>query len=200
MVKSWHYFDLVKRVKFGVSRHLPENAWKEWPETLYVDVSWPQSELISCESWSIDFFFKFWHYFDLVKQVKVGVSRHMPGNAWGEWPEFVHVAASWPPSDPITLWSRSVDFSNFGLILTWISESGQIGGLPGICRRTHGGNCLTVCMLLYPGHLQNWSGYGNILLMFLILALFWLVSNLVFPAILVMLFGFSSLWCPFDWN
>ena len=30
-----------------VSGHLPENAWREWPEILYADVSWPSSELIS---------------------------------------------------------------------------------------------------------------------------------------------------------
>ena len=38
---------LVKRVKFGVSGHLPENAWRKWPEILHADVSWPPSELIS---------------------------------------------------------------------------------------------------------------------------------------------------------
>ena len=43
----WHYFDLVKWVKFGVSGHFPENAWREWPEILHADVSWPSSELIS---------------------------------------------------------------------------------------------------------------------------------------------------------
>ena len=26
----WHHFDLVKQVQFGVSRHFPENAWREW--------------------------------------------------------------------------------------------------------------------------------------------------------------------------
>ena len=29
-----------------VSGHLPENAWREWPEILYADVSWPSTELI----------------------------------------------------------------------------------------------------------------------------------------------------------
>ena len=43
----WRYFDLVKRVKFGVSGHFLENAWREWPETWYAAVSWPISELIS---------------------------------------------------------------------------------------------------------------------------------------------------------
>ena len=32
--KFWHFFDLVKRVKFGVSGHFLENAWREWPEIL----------------------------------------------------------------------------------------------------------------------------------------------------------------------
>ena len=42
----WRYFDLVKRVKFGVSGYFPENAWRKWPEILHADVSWPPSELI----------------------------------------------------------------------------------------------------------------------------------------------------------
>ena len=45
---------------------------------------------------------------------------------------------------------------------------------PGICRRTHGGNGLKSYMLMYLDHLQNWLVYGHSLLIFLILALFWL--------------------------
>ena len=45
---------------------------------------------------------------------------------------------------------------------------------PGICRRMHGGNGLKFYMLMYLDHLQNWLVYGHGLLIFLILALFWL--------------------------
>ena len=45
---------------------------------------------------------------------------------------------------------------------------------PGICRRTHGGNGLQFYMLMYLDRLQNWLVYGHGLLIFLILALFWL--------------------------
>ena len=45
---------------------------------------------------------------------------------------------------------------------------------PGICRRTHGGNGLKFYMLMYLDHLQNWLVYDRGLLIFLILALFWL--------------------------
>ena len=38
-----------------VSGHLPENAWREWPEILHADVSWPFSELISLWPWFVDF-------------------------------------------------------------------------------------------------------------------------------------------------
>ena len=38
-----------------VSGHLPENAWRKWPEILHADVSWPSSELSSLWPWSIDF-------------------------------------------------------------------------------------------------------------------------------------------------
>ena len=33
----------VKWVKFRVSGHFLDNAWREWLEILYVDVSWPPS-------------------------------------------------------------------------------------------------------------------------------------------------------------
>ena len=46
----------MKRSKFGVSRHFPENAWRKWPEILDDDVSWPPSELISLWPWSVDFY------------------------------------------------------------------------------------------------------------------------------------------------
>ena len=38
-----------------VSGHLPDNAWREWPEMLHADVSWPSSELISLWPWSVAF-------------------------------------------------------------------------------------------------------------------------------------------------
>ena len=44
----------------------------------------------------------------------------------------------------------------------------------GICRRMHGGIGLKFYMLMYLDHLQNWLVYGYGLLIFLILALFWL--------------------------
>ena len=48
-------FELVKRVKFGVSGHFWENIWRELPEILHADVFWPLSELFSLWSWSHDF-------------------------------------------------------------------------------------------------------------------------------------------------
>ena len=60
------------------------------------------------------------------------------------------------------------------LALFWLSEIGQIWVFPGISRRMHGGNGLKFCTLMYPDHLQNWLVYGHGLLIFLILALFWL--------------------------
>ena len=45
---------------------------------------------------------------------------------------------------------------------------------PGICRIMHWGNGLKFYMLMYLDHLQNWQVYGHGLLIFLILALFWL--------------------------
>ena len=45
---------------------------------------------------------------------------------------------------------------------------------PGICRRMHGGISLKFYMLMYLDHLQNWLVDCHSLLIFLILALFWL--------------------------
>ena len=50
--------------------------------------------------------------------VRPEVSGHLPENAWREWPEILHADVSWPPSELISLWPRSLDFYNFGAILT----------------------------------------------------------------------------------
>ena len=159
----------MKRVKFGGSGHFSENPWRKWPEILHTNVSWPPSELISLWPWFVDFFW-FWHYFDLVKRVKFGVSGYLLENAWREWPEILHADVSWPPSELNSSWSRFGDFSNFGTILT--QSSGSNLGFPGISWRTHGENGLKYAMLLYPDHLQNWLDYGYGLVIFPILVLF----------------------------
>ena len=51
----------------------------------------------------------------------------------------------------------------------------QAGGrLANTLRRTHVGNGLKFCTLMYLDHLQSWLVYGHGLLIFVILALFWL--------------------------
>ena len=108
-----------------------------------------------------------------MKRVKFRVSGHYPVNAWREWPEILHADVSWPPSELISLWPQSVDFSNFGAIFTlW---NGSNLEFPGISRGKHGGNGLKFCTLMYlDHHFQNWLVYGYSLLIFLILAPFWL--------------------------
>ena len=100
------------------------------------------------------------------------VSGHLPENAWRDWPEILYADVSWPSSELISLWLWSVDLSNFGTILT--SWNGSNFGFSGISRRTHGANGLKFCTQMYLDHLQNWLVYGHGLLIFLILALFWL--------------------------
>ena len=46
------------------------------------------------------------------------VSGHLPENAWQEWPEILHADVYWPSSELISSWLWSVNFSNFGAILT----------------------------------------------------------------------------------
>ena len=94
-----------------------------------------------------------------------GVSGHLPENAWRKWPESFHADVSWPS---LEMWS--VDFSIFCIILT--SWNGSNLGVPGMSWRTHEGNGLKFCTLVYLDHLKNWLVYGHGLLIFLILALF----------------------------
>ena len=62
-------------------------------------------------------FSSFWCYFDLVKPVKFGVAGHFQEIAWKEYAEILHADVSWPPSELMSSWLRSVDFCNFGTIL-----------------------------------------------------------------------------------
>ena len=59
----------------------------------------------------------FWCYFDLVKRIKFGVSRHFLENPWRKWREMLHADVFWPLSELIRLWSQFVDFSDFDAIL-----------------------------------------------------------------------------------
>ena len=59
-------------------------------------------------------------------------------------------------------------------VLRHVRPSVRPERFPGICRRMHGGNGLKFYILMYLYHLQNWLVYGHGLLIFLILALFWL--------------------------
>ena len=89
-----------------ISGHLPENAWREWPEILNADVSWPSSELMRL--WS-EWFSSVWRHFDLVKRVKFWVSGLMYLDHLQNWLVYGH-------SQLIFLI----------LALFWLSEMGQI--------------------------------------------------------------------------
>ena len=75
-------------------------------------------------------FFLFWCYFDLVKQVKFGVSGHFLENPLSKWPEMLHAGVSWSLSELVRLAPQFLDFSNFGAILTSWNRSNL--GFPGI--------------------------------------------------------------------
>ena len=59
-----------------------------------------------------------WPFYGMSVRPSVEVSGYLPEYAWREWPEILHADVSWPSSELISLWPRSVDFSNFGTILT----------------------------------------------------------------------------------
>ena len=162
---------LSPRPSGEVSGHLPENALREWPEILQAHVSWLPWELIRLWSRSVEYQ-NFCTILTDVTWVKFGVSGHFPDNALRKWSESLHADVSWPLSELISLWCQSVDFSNFGTILTYWNGSNL--GFPRICRRTHGGNRLKFFMVMYLNHFQNRLFYAPGLWIFLMLALFWL--------------------------
>ena len=64
----------------------------EWPEIWHADVSWTPSELI--RFW---WFSSFGRHFNLVKQVKFGVSGDFRQYALNKWLNIWHGDSSWPP-------------------------------------------------------------------------------------------------------
>ena len=151
----WHYFDLGFP---GIFQRTHGGNGLKFCMVMYLD--YLQNRLI----YSVDL---------LIFQILAlfGISGHFPENAWREWPEILYAAVSSSPSDLIRLWSRSGKFFNFGAILTLWKGSNLWS--QGISWRTHGGNGLKFCTMMYPDHLQNWLDYGHGLLIFLILTLFW---------------------------
>ena len=89
-----------------------------------------------------------------------------------EWPAVWHAGVSWPLQN----WLDFGDHLLIFLILTsfWLSETGQ---LPNIFWRTQGRNGLNFGMRMYPDHLQNLSNFVPGLLIFLIMASFWLCDR-----------------------
>ena len=98
-----------------VSGHLPENAWREWPE---IFTCWYLDHL---QNWLVYghglLIFLILALFWLRETGQIWGFRAFPGERMEKWPEILHADVSWPPSELISLWSRSVDFSNFGTIL-----------------------------------------------------------------------------------
>ena len=84
-----------------------------------------------------------------------------PSEAWNTlfWP--VHGSFG-PPDQPLPFYGMSVR--------AFVPPE----RFPGICQRMHGGISLKFDMLMYLDHFQNWLVFGHGLLIFLILALFWL--------------------------
>ena len=68
-----------------VSGHLPENAWRDKPEILHADVSWPSSELISLWSWSVGFSYFGTNWLSETGQIwgfRAFPGERMEGMAW----------------------------------------------------------------------------------------------------------------------
>ena len=53
--QPWPFYGMSVRPPGEVSGHLPEKTWREWPEILHADVSWPPPKLIRLWSRSVHF-------------------------------------------------------------------------------------------------------------------------------------------------
>ena len=111
---------------------------------------------------TVCWFFLFWRFFDLVKRVKCGVSGHYPENVQRKWPEFCTLMYL----EHLQNWLvYGLGFLIFLILaLFWLSETGQIWGLPAYPGERIAGNDLKFCMLMYLDHLQNWLVLGHGLL------------------------------------
>ena len=117
----------MKRVKFGVSGHFPENTWREWLEILHADVSWPPSELISSGSRSVYFC-----NFSTILTEWNGSNLGFPGISWrmhgGNGLKYGMLL--YP--DHLQNWldyGYGLVFFFIILVLFWLSEMGQIWGV-----------------------------------------------------------------------
>ena len=95
-------FDSVKRVKFWVSGHFPENALREWPQIVYADVPWP----LLC---SVDFFSNLTLVWLSKMGQILGYRAFTEEHRGGEWPAILYTV-SWAASKLFRLRSQSSDF------------------------------------------------------------------------------------------
>ena len=114
----------------------------------------------------------FWRYFDLVKQAKLAISEHFHEyNTEGMasnlacWCILVTLRID---KILVTVCSYSLFWRNFDLL-----KQAKFG-VSGIFFRMHGRNGLKFDNLIYPDHLWNWLQSGHGLLLFFIMASFWL--------------------------
>ena len=91
-------------------------------------------------------------------------------NTREEWPQIWHVDIFWPPSEQISV----MDCWYFSFWHHFDFVKHVKFGVAGIFFRTHRRNGLKFDMLMHPDHLWNWLHLGHSLLVFLILAPFWL--------------------------
>ena len=152
MLQFWCYFNFVRWVKFGGSGHFSRNSWREWPENLHADLSWPLSEPITLWSWSES------NFGAILKQVKFGVSGHFLENLLRKLPEILH-------ADVLHHLQNWLDYGHsllifLMLVLFSLSEMGQIWGFRAIlvmlCDFPHYGALLTEAGRSYLGlYLEN---------------------------------------------
>ena len=107
----------------------------------------------------IGWFPLFWCHFDLVKQAKLATSGHFLEKAREEWPEIWHADLSWPASEFIRFWSRSVYFPHFGIILTNWNRPNLVFLV--LFFRMHMRNIFKFYMLIYSDHLFNCLHFGH---------------------------------------
>ena len=137
----------MKWVKFGVSGHFPEIAWRKWPQILHTDVSWAPSELISSWPQSDDFLnfcaiLTYWNGSNLGFPV---ISQRMHGGNGLKLCLLMYL-------DHLQKWLvLGHGLLTFVILaLFWLSETGQIWGFrafPGECMEGMAWNMVCCCIL-----------------------------------------------------
>ena len=157
----------MKWLKFGVSEHWLENAWRAWPNILHCDASWPLWELIRVWQHSVEFSpfgttLTYWNGSNWGFQAFPGKCIEGMAYNFACWcilttcrTNYIMVMVCW-----------FYKFWRYFDLVKWV-KFGYSGHFLEAAWKEWPDVCW--CMLMYPDHHQNWLDYGHSLWIFFFL-------------------------------